>query len=156
MARDAAKKCAVQLGPYSLQVASSQAEGTLERTCDILPRTGRTGFSFSAEQNDARRLFISFRLFRKGWWGEDDTELFGFHRENNSAATFFAFDFRKPGDYVLDLSAKSEDGSISYAGRYPITVERSEDDFASGVLLAAFTAATLIALWRLLRAKRAA
>jgi hypothetical protein len=99
-------------------------------------------------------MSISFRLSHGAESGRNLALLPT--REHKAQSAGFDYDFNEPGEYMLDVSIKSVDGSISYAGRYPITVETSGDNFPSGVLLAAFTAATLIALWRLLRAKRAA
>lgn len=154
--RDSAKafqkvrECSAQMGPDVITFSFYQPTQSRSQFCEDIPETGPTTIVVDTLQDELRDMMVEIRIVEADPKGDDDaapTEAYLPPAQFRAGVIQLEHDFKKQGDYVALVRARSADGRKEYNARFAFSVgEEFLRDWAA-VAIATGVALALGAGW---------
>ncbi|TXT42508.1 MAG: hypothetical protein FD139_3556 [Methylocystaceae bacterium] len=154
--RDSAKafqkvrECAAQMGPNIITFSFYQPTQSRSQFCEDVPETGRTTIVVDTMQDELRDMMVEIRIVEADANGDDGaapTQAYLPPARFQTGVIQLDHDFKKQGDYVALVRARSEDGRKEYNARFPFSVGEAFLRDWTAVAVATFVALALGAGW---------
>lgn len=129
--RDSAKafqkvrECATQMGPDVITFSFYQPTQSRSQFCEDIPETGPTTIVVDTLQDELRDMMVELRIVEANPNGDDaaaPTEAYLPPARFQAGVIQLDHDFKKKGDYVALVRARSADGRKEYNARFPFSV----------------------------------
>ncbi len=154
--RDSAKafqkvrECAAQMGPNVITFSFYQPTQSRSQFCEDIPETGPTTIVVDTMQDELRDMMVEIRIVAADPKGDEESapnEAYLPPAQFRTGVIQLEHDFKKQGDYVALVRARSADGRKEYNARFPFSVgEEFMRDWAA-VAVATVVALALGAGW---------
>ena len=154
--RDSAKafqkvrECTAQMGPNVITFSFYQPTQSRSQFCQDIPETGPTTIVIDTMQDELRDMMVEIRIVEADPKGDEDAapnEAYLPPAQFRTGVIQLEHDFKKQGDYVALVRARSPDGRKEYNARFPFSVgEEFMRDWAA-VAIATAVALALGAGW---------
>jgi hypothetical protein len=154
--RDSAKafqkvrECSAQMGPNVITFTFYQPTQSRSQFCEDIPETGPTTIVVDTMQDELRDMMVEIRIVEadpKGDDGAAPNEAYLPPAQFQTGVIQLEHDFRKKGDYVALVRARSEDGRKEYNARFAFSVGEEFLRAWSAVAIATVVALALGAGW---------
>jgi hypothetical protein len=154
--RDSAKafqnvrECAAQMGPNVITFTFYQPKQSRSQFCEDVPETGLTTIVVDTMQDELRDMMVEIRIVEAAPNGDDSAapnEAYLPPAQFQTGVIQLEHDFKKKGDYVALVRARSEDGRKEYNARFPFSVGEVLLRAWSAVAIATVVALALGAGW---------
>ncbi|MGJ0504429.1 MAG: hypothetical protein ACR65X_11960 [Methylocystis sp.] len=154
--RDSAKafqkvrECSAQMGPNVITFTFYQPTQSRSQFCEDIPETGPTTIVVDTMQDELRDMMVEIRIVEAGPKGDDEAapnEAYLPPAQFQTGVIQLEHDFKKQGDYVALVRARSEDGRKEYNARFAFSVGEEFLRAWSAVALATVVALALGAGW---------
>ena len=154
--RDSAKafqkvrECATQMGPNIITFSFYQPTQSRSQFCEDIPETGPTTIVVDTMQDELRDMMVEIRIVEADPKGDDEAapnEAYLPPAQFQTGVIQLEHDFRKQGDYVALVRARSEDGRKEYNARFPFSVVEAFLRDWTAVAVATVVALALGAGW---------
>lgn len=129
-------QCIMKIGPDTMSFTGYQPQKSREQFCDDIPDVGSTIIVLDAQQDELRDMALDIRVLRNVGQQNDNenleanTEVYVPAKRYKSGTLNFEYDFKKKGNFIGLVSAKSDDGAKVYVSRFPFAVgETASKDF---------------------------
>jgi len=148
--RDSAKafqkvrECAAQMGPDVITFSFYQPTQSRSQFCKDVPETGPTTIVVDTMQDELRDMMVELRIVEadpNGDEGAATTEAYLPPARFQAGVIQLDHDFKKKGDYVALVRARSVDGRKEYNARFAFSV--GEEFMRDWAAIAMATAVTL-------------
>ncbi|MGE0235441.1 hypothetical protein [Methylocystis sp.] len=129
--RDSAKafqkvrECSAQMGPNVITFTFYQPTQSRSEFCEDIPETGPTTIVVDTMQDELRDTMVEIRIVEADPKGDDEAapnEAYLPPAQFQTGVIQLEHDFRKKGDYVALVRARSEDGRKEYNARFAFSV----------------------------------
>jgi hypothetical protein len=154
--RDSAKafqkvrECSAQMGPNVITFTFYQPTQSRSQFCEDIPETGPTTIVVDTMQDELRDMMVEIRIVEADPKGDDGVapnEAYLPPAQFQTGVIQLEHDFKKKGDYVALVRARSEDGRKEYNARFVFSVGEEFLRAWSAVALATVVALALGAGW---------
>jgi len=154
--RDSAKafqkvrECSAQMGPNVITFTFYQPTQSRSQFCEDIPETGPTTIVVDTMQDELRDMMVEIRIVEAAPNGDDGAgpnEAYLPPAQFQTGVIQLEHDFKKQGDYVALVRARSEDGRKEYNARFAFSVGEEFLRAWSAVALATVVALALGAGW---------
>ena len=154
--RDSAKafqkvrECSAQMGPNVITFTFYQPTQSRSQFCEDIPETGPTTIVVDTMQDELRDMMVEIRIVEADPKGDDEAapnEAYLPPAQFQTGVIQLEHDFRKQGDYVALVRARSEDGRKEYNARFPFSVGEAFLRDWTAVAVATVVALALGAGW---------
>jgi hypothetical protein len=154
--RDSAKafqkvrECSAQMGPNVITFTFYQPTQSRSQFCEDIPETGPTTIVVDTMQDELRDMMVEIRIVEADPKGDDEAapnEAYLPPAQFQTGVIQLEHDFKKQGDYVALVRARSEDGRKEYNARFAFSVGEEFLRAWSAVALATVVALALGAGW---------
>ncbi|MDP3555004.1 hypothetical protein [Methylocystis sp.] len=148
--RDSAKafqkvrECSAQMGPNVITFSFYQPTQSRDQFCEDVPETGSTTIVVDTMQDELRDMMVEIRIVEADPKGDDDVapnEAYLPPSQFRTGVIQLEHDFKKQGDYVALVRARSEDGRKEYNARFFFSV--GEEFLRAWTAIAVATAVAL-------------
>ncbi|MGD9544914.1 MAG: hypothetical protein AB7F41_11590 [Methylocystis sp.] len=129
--RDSAKafqkvrECAAQMGPNVITFSFYQPTQSRSQFCEDIPETGPTTIVIDTMQDELRDMMVEIRIVEADPNGDEAAAPTVAHlppARFQTGVIQLQHDFKKEGDYVALVRARSEDGRKEYNARFAFSV----------------------------------
>jgi hypothetical protein len=129
--RDSAKafqkvrECSAQMGPNVITFSFYQPTQSRDQFCEDVPETGPTTVVIDTMQDELRDMMVEIRIVEAAPNGDDEAapnEAYLSPAQFQTGVIQLEHDFKKQGDYVALVRARSEDGRKEYNARFFFSV----------------------------------
>ncbi|MCQ4188010.1 hypothetical protein [Methylocystis suflitae] len=129
--RDSAKafqkirECSAQMGPNVITFSFYQPTQSRDQFCEDVPETGPTTIVVDTMQDELRDMMVEIRIVEAAPNGDDEAapnEAYLPPAQFQTGVIQLEHDFKKQGDYVALVRARSEDGRKEYNARFFFSV----------------------------------
>ncbi|WP_246719995.1 hypothetical protein [Methylocystis sp. H62] len=129
--RDSAKafqkvrECSAQMGPNVITFSFYQPTQSRDQFCEDVPETGSTTIVVDTMQDELRDMMVEIRIVEADPKGEDGVapnEAYLPPAQFRTGVIQLEHDFKKQGDYVALVRARSPDGRKEYNARFFFSV----------------------------------
>jgi hypothetical protein len=154
--RDSAKafqkvrECSAQMGPNVITFTFYQPTQSRSQFCEDIPETGPTTIVVDTMQDELRDMMVEIRIVEADPKGDDEAapnEAYLPPAQFQTGVIQLEHDFKKQGDYVALVRARSEDGRKEYNARFAFSVGEEFLRAWSAVAIATVVALALGAGW---------
>ncbi|HEY8214337.1 MAG TPA: hypothetical protein VIG36_09445 [Methylocystis sp.] len=154
--RDSAKafqkvrECSAQMGPNVITFTFYQPTQSRSQFCEDIPETGPTTIVVDTMQDELRDMMVEIRIVEADPKGDDEAapnEAYLPPAQFQTGVIQLEHDFKKQGDYVALVRARSEDGRKEYNARFAFSVGEEFLRAWSAVAVATVVALALGAGW---------
>ena len=154
--RDSAKafqkvrECSAQMGPNVITFTFYQPTQSRSQFCEDIPETGPTTIVVDTMQDELRDMMVEIRIVEADPKGDDEAapnEAYLAPAQFQTGVIQLEHDFRKKGDYVALVRARSEDGRKEYNARFAFSVGEEFLRAWSAVAIATVVTLALGAGW---------
>ncbi len=154
--RDSAKafqkvrECAAQMGPNVITFSFYQPTQSRSQFCEDIPETGPTIVVVDTMQDELRDMMVEIRIVAadpKGDDGAAPTEAYLPPAQFQAGVIQLQHDFKRQGDYVALVRARSADGRKEYNARFAFSVGEEFLRSWTAVAIATVVALALGAGW---------
>jgi hypothetical protein len=156
--RDSAKafqkvrECSAQMGPNVITFSFYQPTQSRDQFCEDVPETGPTTVVIDTMQDELRDMMVEIRIVEAAPNGDDEAapnEAYLPPAQFRTGVIQLEHDFKKQGDYVALVRARSEDGRKEYNARFFFSVGEEFLRAWTAVAVATAVALALGAGWYL-------
>ncbi|MBI1980536.1 MAG: hypothetical protein HYS63_03050 [Methylocystis sp.] len=154
--RDSAKafqkvrECAAQMGPNVITFSFYQPTQSRSQFCEDIPETGPTTVVVDTMQDELRDMMVEIRIVAADPNGDDDaapTEAYLPPAQFQAGVIQLQHDFKRQGDYVAVVRARSADGRKEYNARFAFSVGEEFLRSWTAIAIATVVALALGAGW---------
>ncbi|WP_244435054.1 hypothetical protein [Methylocystis sp. SC2] len=154
--RDSAKafqkvrECSAQMGPNVITFSFYQPTQSRDQFCEDVPETGSTTIVVDTMQDELRDMMVEIRIVEAAPNGDDEAapnEAYLPPARFQTGVIQLEHDFKKQGDYVALVRARSEDGRKEYNARFLFSVGEEFMRAWTAVAVATVVAIALGAGW---------
>lgn len=154
--RDSAKafqkvrECAAQMGPNVITFSFYQPTQSRSQFCEDVPETGPTTIVIDTMQDELRDMMVEIRIVQADADGDDaaaPTEAYLPPAQFQTGVIQLQHDFKREGDYVALVRARSGDGRKEYNARFAFSVGEEFLRAWAAVAVATVVALALGAGW---------
>jgi hypothetical protein len=154
--RDSAKafqkvrECSAQMGPNVITFSFYQPTQSRDQFCEDVPETGPTTIVVDTMQDELRDMMVEIRIVEADPKGDDDVapnEAYLPPAQFRTGVIQLEHDFKKQGDYVALVRARSPDGRKEYNARFFFSVGEEFLRAWAAVAVATAVALALGACW---------
>jgi hypothetical protein len=121
-------QCVMKIGPDTMSFTGYQPMKSREQFCDDIPDIGPTIIVLDAQQDELRDMALEIRVLRNVGQKDDNenleanTEVHVPPKKYRTGTLNFEYDFKKKGNFIGLVTAKSDDGQKVYVSRFPFAV----------------------------------
>lgn len=154
--RDSAKafqkvrECAAQMGPNVITFSFYQPTQSRSQFCEDVPETGPTTVVVDTMQDELRDMMVEIRIVAANPNGDDGaapTEAYLPPAQFQAGVIQLQHDFKRQGDYVALVRARSADGRKEYNARFAFSVGEEFLRSWTAIAIATVVALALGAGW---------
>ncbi|MBI5011896.1 MAG: hypothetical protein HZC06_03635 [Methylocystis sp.] len=119
------RECAAQMGPNVITFSFYQPTQSRGQFCEDVPETGSTTIVVDTMQDELRDMMVEIRIVEAAPNGDDEAapnEAYLPPAQFQTGVIQLEHDFKKQGDYVALVRARSEDGRKEYNARFFFSV----------------------------------
>lgn len=154
--RDSAKafqkvrECSAQMGPNVITFSFYQPTQSRDQFCEDVPETGPTTVVIDTMQDELRDMMVEIRIVEAAPNGDHEAapnEAYLSPAQFQTGVIQLEHDFKKQGDYVALVRARSEDGRKEYNARFFFSVGEEFLRAWTAVAVATVVAIALGAGW---------